>query len=102
MRAREFVMKDGYSFHLEEETFEETYRAMFNAYGSILSRIGLEYRAVEADPGSMGDGESHEFHVLAESGEDALAFSPNSDYAANVESAEAISTIDRPLPTAKI
>ena len=102
MRAREFVMKDGYSFHLEEETFEETYRAMFNAYGSILSRIGLEYRAVEADPGSMGDGESHEFHVLAESGEDALAFSPNSDYAANVESAEAISTIDRPLPTAEI
>ena len=102
MRAREFIMKDGYSFHLEEETFEKTYRAMFDAYGSILTRIGLEYRAVEADPGSMGDGESHEFHVLAESGEDALAFSPNSDYAANVESAEAISTTDRPPPTAEI
>ena len=90
LRAREFVMKDGYSFHLDDASFELTYQAMFDAYSRILERIGLDFRAVDADPGTMGDGESHEFHVLAESGEDAIAFSPNSVYAANVEKAEAV------------
>ena len=89
MRAREFIMKDGYSFHMDEASFEETYAAMHACYSAILSRIGLDYRAVEADPGAMGDGDSHEFHVLADAGEDRLAYSPASDYAANVESAAA-------------
>ena len=90
MRAREFIMKDGYSFHLDEASFEATYAAMHACYSAILTRIGLDYRAVEADSGSIGDGESHEFHVLAESGEDRIAYSPASDYAANVEKAEAV------------
>lgn len=89
MRAREFLMKDGYSFHLDDESLNATYRAMYDCYAAILDRIGLEYRAVEADPGNMGEGESHEFHVLAEAGEDRLVISPKSDYAANVEKAEA-------------
>ena len=99
LRAREFVMKDGYSFHLDDASFELTYQAMFDAYSRILNRIGLDFRAVDADPGTMGDGESHEFHVLAESGEDAIAFSPSSSYAANVEKAEAIATGDLDKPT---
>ena len=90
MRAREFIMKDGYSFHLDEESFEATYAAMHACYSAILARIGLDYRAVEADSGSIGDGESHEFHVLADSGEDEIAYSPASDYAANVEKAKAV------------
>ena len=94
MRAREFIMKDGYSFHLDEESFEETYAAMHACYSAILARIGLDYRAVEADSGSIGDGESHEFHVLAESGEDQIAYSPASNYAANVEKAEAVALTD--------
>ena len=94
MRAREFIMKDGYSFHLDEESFEATYAAMHACYSAILSRIGLDYRAVEADSGSIGDGESHEFHVLAESGEDQIAYSPASDYAANIEKAEAVALTD--------
>ena len=89
MRAREFIMKDGYSFHLSDASLNETYAAMRDCYAAILDRIGLEYRAVEADPGTMGDGESHEFHVLAASGEDRLAYSAASDYAANVETAPA-------------
>ena len=89
MRAREFIMKDGYSFHMSEASLDETYAAMHDCYAAILGRIGLEYRAVEADPGTMGDGESHEFHVLAASGEDRLAYSPASEYAANVETAPA-------------
>ena len=89
MRAREFIMKDGYSFHLSEASLNETYAAMHDCYAAILDRNGLEYRAVEADPGTMGDGESHEFHVLAASGEDRLAYSAASDYAANVETAPA-------------
>ena len=92
MRAREFIMKDGYSFHLDEESFEATYAAMHACYSAILTRIGLEFRAVEADSGSIGDGESHEFHVLADSGEDEIAYSPASDYAANVEKAEAVAS----------
>ena len=94
MRAREFIMKDGYSFHLSEASLDETYAAMHGCYAAILDRIGLEYRAVEADPGTMGDGESHEFHVLAASGEDRLAYSPASDYAANVEKAPAPALAD--------
>lgn len=98
LRSREFIMKDGYSFHLDEETFNTTYQAMYDAYAAILERLDLEYRAVEADPGLIGDGDSHEFHVLARMGEDALAFSPNSNYAANVERAEAIEEGKRPAP----
>ena len=94
MRAREFIMKDGYSFHLDEDSFEATYAAMHACYSAILTRIGLDYRAVEADPGSIGDGESHEFHVLAESGEDEIAYSLISDYAANIEKAEAVALPD--------
>ncbi|MCE2460650.1 MAG: proline--tRNA ligase [Pseudomonadales bacterium] len=94
MRAREFIMKDGYSFHLDEDSFEATYAAMHACYSAILTRIGLDYRAVEADSGSIGDGESHEFHVLADSGEDEIAYSLISDYAANVEKAEAVALPD--------
>lgn len=90
MRGREFTMKDAYSFHLEESCLENTYQKMYQAYCNIFERIGLEYRPVEADTGSIGGNVSHEFHVLAESGEDAIAFSDASDYAANVELAEAL------------
>lgn len=90
MRAREFVMKDAYSFHLDAESLDETYREMHRAYCRIFDRIGLDYRPVLADTGSIGGSESHEFHVLADSGEDAIAFSETSDYAANVEKAEAL------------
>ena len=89
MRAREFLMKDGYSFHLDDASFEAAYSAMHDCYSAILRRLALDFRAVEADPGAMGDGDSHEFHVLAGSGEDVIAFSPASDYAANLEKAEA-------------
>lgn len=85
MRSREFSMKDAYSFHTNKECLEKTYRVMFNTYQNIFTRLGLEFRAVEADTGSIGGNASHEFHVLAESGEDAIAFSNESDYAANVE-----------------
>ncbi|MXW52800.1 MAG: proline--tRNA ligase [Gammaproteobacteria bacterium] len=96
LRSREFIMKDGYSFHLDEETFDATYQAMYDAYAAILTRLDLDFRAVEADPGLIGDGDSHEFHVLANTGEDALAFSQDGDYAANVERAEAITEELRP------
>jgi prolyl-tRNA synthetase len=95
MRAREFVMKDGYSFHADYESLEREYRNMHDTYTRIFTRLGLKFRAVAADPGAIGGTGSHEFHVLAESGEDAIAFSPQSDYAANVELAEAISTTKR-------
>lgn len=90
MRGREFTMKDAYSFHLGQESLEDTYQVMYDAYCKIFERIGLEYRAVIADTGSIGGSASHEFHVLAESGEDDIAFSTESDYAANVEMAEAL------------
>ncbi|MGZ8244493.1 proline--tRNA ligase [Methylomagnum sp.] len=90
MRAREFLMKDAYSFHLDKESLQETYEAMFTAYSRIFERLGLEFRPVLADTGAIGGSLSHEFHVLAESGEDAIAFSDQSDYAANVEMAEAV------------
>ena len=89
MRAREFLMKDAYSFHTSEDSLEETYEIMHQAYRNVFNRLGLEFRAVIADSGSIGGDASHEFHVLAESGEDAIAFSTESDYAANVEKAEA-------------
>ena len=90
LRAREFLMKDGYSFHLTDDSFEQTYRDMHDAYTAILERIGLEFRAVEADAGNIGDNESHEFQVLASSGEDLIAYCPESGYAANIEKARAL------------
>jgi prolyl-tRNA synthetase len=90
MRAREFLMKDAYSFHLSQECLAQTYQAMYDAYGRIFTRLGLRFRAVNADTGAIGGSASHEFHVLADSGEDAIAFSDGSDYAANIEMAEAL------------
>ncbi|KID57551.1 proline--tRNA ligase [Pseudoalteromonas luteoviolacea] len=90
MRAREFTMKDAYSFHLDDACLEKTYQVMHQAYCNIFERLGLDYRPVIADTGSIGGSVSHEFHVLAESGEDAIAFSTESDYAANIEKAEAL------------
>jgi len=98
MRAREFLMKDAYSFHLDEASLAEGYRVMYDAYARIFTRLGLGFRAVEADSGAIGGKTSHEFHVLADSGEDAIAFSTGSDYAANVEMAEAVATGKRPAP----
>ncbi|HET7371488.1 MAG TPA: proline--tRNA ligase [Gammaproteobacteria bacterium] len=89
MRSREFIMKDAYSFHVDEASLQATYDRMFEAYGRIFTRLGLDFRAVRADSGDIGGNFSHEFHVLADSGEDAIAFSDGSDYAANVELAEA-------------
>ncbi len=89
MRAREFIMKDAYSFHLNQDSLDETYQAMYLAYNNIFSRFGLDFRPVQADSGSIGGSASHEFHVLADSGEDLIAFSTSSDYAANIEMAEA-------------
>ncbi|WP_428818923.1 proline--tRNA ligase [Microbulbifer sp. MCCC 1A16149] len=90
MRAREFTMKDAYSFHLNADSLQETYDVMHDAYCRIFDRIGLDYRPVLADTGSIGGSHSHEFHVLAQSGEDDIAFSSESRYAANVELAEAV------------
>ena len=90
MRAREFLMKDAYSFHLNQESLQQTYEQMYQAYTRIFERLGLEFRAVIADTGSIGGQASHEFHVLANAGEDAIAFSDRSDYAANIEMAEAL------------
>ena len=88
MRSREFVMKDAYSFHLDQESLQATYDLMYQTYTNIFNRFGLKFRAVMADSGSIGGAVSHEFHVLAESGEDAIAFSDTGDYAANIEKAE--------------
>ena len=90
MRSREFVMKDAYSFHANEESLEQTYEVMHATYCAIFNRLGLEFRAVVADSGNIGGNTSHEFHVLAESGEDEIAFSDSSDYAANIEMAEGL------------
>lgn len=90
MRSREFIMKDAYSFHVSEKNLNQTYQLMHEAYTNILKRIGLDFRAVLADTGSIGGNRSHEFHVLAESGEDSIAFSDRSDFAANVEMTEAV------------
>ena len=99
MRAREFLMKDAYSFHLDEESLQQTYQTMHQAYSRIFTRLGLDFRAVLADTGAIGGSGSHEFHVLADSGEDAIAFSTASDYAANIEKAETLPPQSpRPVP----
>ncbi|MEN8174600.1 MAG: proline--tRNA ligase [Pseudomonadota bacterium] len=99
MRAREFLMKDAYSFHLDAASLQETYDVMYDTYSRIFSRCGLDYRAVQADTGAIGGNASHEFHVLADAGEDAIAFSTEGDYAANVELAEAVTAdAQRPPP----
>lgn len=90
MRSREFIMKDAYSFHMNQESLEETYQQMYDTYCRIFTRIGLDFRAVQADTGSIGGDGSHEFHVLADSGEDDIAFSTGSEFAANIELAEAL------------
>ncbi len=92
MRAREFLMKDAYSFHLDQASLQQTYDAMYLAYSNIFTRLGLKFRPVLADTGAIGGSHSHEFHVLADSGEDAIAFSSDSQYAANVEQAEALAS----------
>jgi prolyl-tRNA synthetase len=103
MRGREFLMKDAYSFHLGEECLQKTYKIMFDAYCRIFDRLGLDYRPVIADTGSIGGEQSHEFHVLADSGEDDIAFSDTSDFAANVEKAEALAPQgERAEPTQEI
>ncbi len=100
MRAREFLMKDAYSFHLDQASLQQTYEVMHQTYTRIFSRCGLDFRPVAADTGSIGGSGSHEFHVLADSGEDAIAFSTESDYAANVELAEAVAPAgERPEPS---
>ncbi|WP_340614143.1 proline--tRNA ligase [Xenorhabdus thailandensis] len=90
MRSREFIMKDAYSFHTSQESLQETYDKMYDAYSKIFTRIGLDFRAVLADTGSIGGSASHEFQVLADSGEDDIVFSTESNYAANIELAEAV------------
>jgi prolyl-tRNA synthetase len=90
MRSREFIMKDAYSFHIDEASLDEGYKAMYDAYTRIFTRMGLKFRAVLADPGAIGGTGSQEFHVLAASGEDAIAFSDGDEYAANIEKAEAV------------
>ncbi len=100
MRSREFVMKDAYSFHVDQASLEETYQVMYRTYSNIFTRLGLEFRAVIADTGSIGGSTSHEFHVLAGSGEDEIAFSDSSDFAANIEMAEALAPAGaRPAPS---
>jgi prolyl-tRNA synthetase len=103
MRGREFLMKDAYSFHPDKASLDTTYREMYDCYSRIFSRLGLKFRAVAADTGAIGGTGSHEFHVLADSGEDAIAFCPASDYAANVELAEAVApAASRPAPAAPL
>ena len=103
MRAREFLMKDAYSFHADQDSLDETYQIMYEAYSRIFKRIGLDFRAVQADSGSIGGSASHEFHVLADSGEDDIAFSTESDYAANIELAEAVAPVgERAAPEGEI
>ena len=102
MRSREFIMKDAYSFHTDQASLQETYDVMYNTYCRIFSRLGLDFRPVQADTGSIGGSGSHEFHVLASSGEDDIAFSTESDYAANIEMAEAILVGERAAATQEL
>ncbi|MFV5508815.1 proline--tRNA ligase [Acinetobacter sp. 197] len=102
MRSREFIMKDAYSFHADQESLQETYDKMYEAYCKIFTRLGLDFRPVQADTGSIGGSGSHEFHVLASSGEDDIAFSTESDYAANIEMAEAVLVGERAAPTQEL
>lgn len=103
MRGREFIMKDGYSFHSSFDDLVREYGNMYDTYTRIFTRLGLQFRAVAADTGSIGGTGSHEFHVIAETGEDDIAYCPDSDYAANVELAEALApATDRPAPNAEL
>ncbi|MDC9590772.1 proline--tRNA ligase [Xenorhabdus sp. XENO-10] len=103
MRSREFIMKDAYSFHTNQESLQETYDKMYDAYSKIFTRIGLDFRAVMADTGSIGGSASHEFQVLADSGEDDIVFSTKSNYAANIELAEAVMpSQERAAPSEKM
>jgi len=103
MRAREFLMKDAYSFHPDQDSLEQTYRLMYQTYTRIFTRLGMDFRPVQADSGAIGGNLSHEFHVLADSGEDAIAFSDAGDYAANVEAAAAVAPAgDRPAPASEM
>ncbi len=103
MRSREFIMKDAYSFHTNRESLQQTYDAMYNAYSRIFERLGLNFRAVLADNGSIGGNSSHEFHVLADSGEDDIAFSDTGSYAANIEKAEALApAVERAAPAEEL
>ncbi|MAT52012.1 MAG: proline--tRNA ligase [Porticoccaceae bacterium] len=102
MRAREFLMKDAYSFHLDQQSLQDTYDIMHETYCAIFSRLGLDFRPVLADTGSIGGSFSHEFHVIADSGEDAIAFSSGSDYAANIEKAEALPEISEAPPASEV
>jgi prolyl-tRNA synthetase len=102
MRSREFIMKDAYSFHVDQESLQATYDDMHQAYCAIFDRIGFDYRPVLADNGSIGGSASHEFHVLAESGEDDIAFSTGSSYAANIEMCEAITSSSRSAPSEEL
>ncbi|WP_227429951.1 proline--tRNA ligase [Psychrobacter sp. I-STPA6b] len=99
MRAREFTMKDAYSFHIDQASLAQTYQDMYEAYSRIFTRLGLDFRAVQADTGSIGGFASHEFQVLADSGEDSIVFSDSSEFAANIELAEAICTAERQAPS---
>ena len=103
MRAREFLMKDAYSFHLDQTSLDQEYRNMYDTYARIFTRLGLKFRAVKADTGAIGGSASHEFQVLADSGEDAIVFSDGSDYTANMELAEALAPAGkRPAPAAEM
>ena len=105
MRAREFIMKDGYSFHLDQPSFDATYQEMYNCYERILQRMELNFRAVEADTGNIGGNNSHEFHVLAASGEDTIVYASNGPYAANLEKAVAelpVAEATPPEPMARV
>ncbi len=103
MRSREFIMKDAYSFHLTQESLEQTYQTMQQAYTNIINRIGLDFRCVLADSGAIGGSGSQEFHVIADSGEDAIMYSDSGDYAANLEKCEAVSLLhERQAPTAAL
>jgi prolyl-tRNA synthetase len=99
MRAREFLMKDAYSFHLDQKSLQQTYDVMYQTYTNIFNRLGLKFRAVLADTGNIGGSLSHEFHVLADSGEDAIAYSNESNYAANLEMATTLQEMSRTAPT---
>ncbi|PJG82453.1 proline--tRNA ligase [Caviibacterium pharyngocola] len=100
MRGREFLMKDAYSFHTSKECLQQTYEVMYQTYSNIFTRLGLDFRAVQADTGSIGGSASHEFQVLAQSGEDDVVFSTESDFAANIELAEAVAVGERQAPSA--
>lgn len=102
MRAREFTMKDGYSFHADQDSFDATYQEMHACYSRILKRMQLDFRPVEADTGNIGGANSHEFHVLAASGEDTIVYATDGPYAANLERAESAAPAPRPVPTAEM